>query len=206
VTRPAIPVCLAHRPVIGGLAAPYITVEHRDGTATLGAVHSRRVDECLVKRLCQACGRPLGTRAVVFVRQTDIDHGYSAEPALHPECAAYSSRACPVLAGTMTRYRSAPRNITDKRCPDPGCDCAGWVEDDDQVRAGRTVEPYYALWMRLGDYGLAADERGAPIGVALPQQPLKIRPVNPQAVELQRAVEASAAALRLLTGGTAPRK
>jgi hypothetical protein len=174
---PPIPAALAGRPTVGGLVVPWISIESGDGRHVLGAVHTSRMRRCVGHRLCQVCAEPLTQPAVAFVRQRDLDHGWSAEPALHPVCARYSAAACPMLAGHMDRYRSTPRDLTHLTCNVEGCDCAGWVDSPDQPhRAGQPAEAYYALW--LSRYDVATDPAGQVLGVAWRREYVRrIRPV-----------------------------
>ncbi|RBQ21547.1 hypothetical protein DP939_02225 [Spongiactinospora rosea] len=176
---PPTPLRLAGRPTQGGLVVPWISVHHADGRATLGAVHGSRVDTCLRGRRCQTCGEHLGDRLVVLVRPQDMTDRYTAEPAMHPECAAYSIAACPMTNGQMDHYRPTPRHLAGRSCDIPGCDCAGWVAAEDATaRRNAPAEPYYAVWLRLTDYRLATDRTGKLLGIALAIRPLKMRRVG----------------------------
>jgi hypothetical protein len=172
-----IPTTLAHRPTVGGLVVPWISIHHGDGRYVLGAVHHTRVEQCFIHRLCQIDGQPLGDTSVFLMRQRDLDRRMSSEPAMHPECAAYSIRACPMLTGAMSHYRSTPHAVDGKPCPDPGCECAGWVPSPDAGRrAGQPAEAYFSVWAR--DWLPAADEKTHRVTAAvLLGDPLKVRPI-----------------------------
>lgn len=177
---PPVPVRLTGRPVVGGLAVPWISFHHADGTAVLGVVDAGRQALCLTLRRCQACGQPLTSPLVLFARARDVAAGYITEPALHPECAAYSAVACPMLSGTMRRYRSAPRPPRQERCGNPQCDCRAWKPDADSIyRAGHAAEDFAAIWIRLRDYRLGTHPgTDQPRGVALTgTRILRIRPL-----------------------------
>jgi hypothetical protein len=155
-------------------------MHHVSGTPVIGFIDHARQVMCLARRWCQACGQALESPLVLFVRVRDIAAGYVAEPGLHPECAAYSAAACPMLSGSMRRYRSAPRPLRQQRCGDPRCTCPAWLPAADSVhRAGRPAETFAAIWISLGNYRLRTDSRtGEPIGIALAGTPvLKVRPV-----------------------------
>jgi len=66
---PAIPLSLAHLPVLAGLAVPYITARRpSDGAWRFGAIDSDRQYQCLRHRLCQVCGRPVRDAMVESAR------------------------------------------------------------------------------------------------------------------------------------------
>jgi hypothetical protein len=180
---PAIPTRLANRPVAGGLVVPWISVESGDGRHLLGNIHRRRAQLCARDRLCQTCGQPLTRPAVAFVRQRDLDKGWTAEPAMHPECATYSAKACPMVNGTMSHHRRTPADVSTLTCQVDGCECGGWTNSPDQQhRAGAPAEPYYALWLR--DLVTAVNPQGEVIGVGWqPDHVLRTRPVTPGAPE-----------------------
>jgi hypothetical protein len=162
---------------------PYISIESGDGRHVLGAVHNSRMRRCVQQRLCQIDAEPLTSPAVVMVRQRDLDAGWTAEPALHPECARYSAGACPMLAGRMTHYRSSPVDVGGLSCNVAGCNCAGWMDSpDSQHRVGQAAEHYYALW--ITGYQVATDPAGQVIGVAWrPEHVRRIRPLAEGAPE-----------------------
>ena len=179
---PAIPVRLSRRPLIAGLAIPWVTALHTNGTPVLGVLDPRRQAACLTRRLCQACGQQLGSPLVLMVRARDVVAGYVNEPALHPECAAYSALACPMLAGMMARYRSAPLPARQVRCGDAACECRAWVMSGDRdLRAGRPREAFAAVWIDLSQYRVTASPAGGtPPRLTLRDiRVLKVRPVTP---------------------------
>ena len=156
-------------------------MHHVNGTPVFGFVDHARQVMCLTRRWCQACGQPLGSPLVLFARVRDIAAGYVAEPGLHPECAAYSAAACPMLRGSMRRYRSASRPLRQQRCGDPRCTCSAWLPAADSVhRADHPAEAFAATWINLGNYRLRADSRmGEPIGINVSGiHVLKVRPVG----------------------------
>ncbi|MFB7720171.1 hypothetical protein [Nocardia sp. NPDC056100] len=103
-SRPPIPARLHDKPTAQGLTIPYLTLCHRGRLAPVwGAIDPHRYALVLTLRLCQVCGENLGdgegpgNRVIVFVRPQDWLRGVGPEPGVHPECAAYSIRACPML-------------------------------------------------------------------------------------------------------------
>lgn len=155
--RPPIPVTCAARPVIGGLAAPYINAHLADGGVDFRTPHTARYEKCLSKDLCQTCAGPLGSRAVFFGGPNQLRGRHFDEPALCPPCANYASRACPMVAGRVPVYATAPKVSDGKRgktCFEPGCDCGGWVHTDAgaQEHGGEPAHAWYAVWMPRGGW------------------------------------------------------
>lgn len=179
---PPIPVRLSRRPVIGGLAVPWVVAHHADGTPVLGFIDGARQAECLHRCRCQACGEDLGSPLVLMVRARDVVAGWVAEPGLHPECAAYSAAACPMLAGMMATYRATPRPARHERCADDSCHCRRWIRTADrELRAGHPSEAFAAVWIRKSAYRVTGGPApGAPPGLVLRGTAvLKVRPIPP---------------------------
>jgi hypothetical protein len=175
---------LAHRPTRSGLVVPYISMTTADGTAHLGQTRGKAVGECIVQCRCQICGRPLDrSRPLLFlVTQQNIDEGFTSEPALHPECAAYSIKACPMISGRMPTYAKHQADLTGLPCDEPGCRCAGIVSDV-PGRAGQPAPDWYRAWYRDYGIGVADKTRGLTVGnitgAVLLGEPVKIRPLAP---------------------------
>lgn len=160
-----IAACLAHLPVVGGLAVPWITPCTADGRHLFGTIDGGRAAHALRHRWCGVCGRPLGRRLVLLLRLSDLARQCTNEPALHPQCAAYTCAACPMIAGRLAHYRSAPAPLDPTMLP----------PSDTESRLGARAEPWFAVW--LTDYdvitdhaNLAASYRGT--------RPLRIRPIT----------------------------
>jgi hypothetical protein len=94
---PPIPLRLAHRPVVAGLAVPWITTRSLDGRYLFGALDQSRQRQAIVQHRCQVCSRPLGERSILLMRLSDLSRRFTSEPALDPVCAAYSAVACPMI-------------------------------------------------------------------------------------------------------------
>lgn len=152
-----IPARCAGRPLAGGRVVPHVSVMLRDGRPVLGAVHRNKAMRCITDYRCQICGDPLTRPLVVLVTDEQLAQRYSPEAALHPECAAYSMRACPAVAGDVTALRIPDRH-EGTECPDPGCDCAGWVTtgSDKASRRGEVIGQWWAVW--LDDYAIAIND------------------------------------------------
>lgn len=188
----AIPARLVDRPRVGGLVVPWVVVALADGTFDLGNMQNTRVNTAFMRRLCQIDGQPLGDRMVFFVPGDRLGDMVTSEPALHPECAAYSARVCPMVAGRMTRYRSTPTRTeghVGQRCGTPGCECGGWVPTPGtDHQPGRAADSWHAVW--CADYTVTVPDEetrdlvkmgvipaGRSLGARI-DQPLKVRPVR----------------------------
>jgi hypothetical protein len=174
---PPIPACLADRPTVAGLVVPYLSVQsgHR---AILGRVHRTKRNQCIVNKLCQIDGELLTVPCVVLVPEGQLDRRWTTEPALHPQCARYSTRACPLLNGQMTTLHN-PGPHPHLACDLPGCDCGGWVMSPGQIprEPDTPAEPYVEVWLSRYDQGV--NPHGELLGVAWePSYVLRIRPVE----------------------------
>ncbi len=130
---------------------------------------------CISEYRCQIDGQPLTRPLVVLVTERQLADRYSPEAALHPECAAYSVRACPVVAGQVDVLRGVDRHV-GSACPESGCDCAGWVDVDGPSPRGRSVGPWFAVW--LDSYLIAVTDRGEVHGLSWQGiEPRRVRPV-----------------------------
>ena len=157
--RPPIPMSLAHRPVVGGLAAPYVNLQLADGGVDFRSPHHAKYAECWTEELCQACGNDLTDPAVLFGGPNQLRGLRFDEPALCTPCAVYASRACPMVAGRQERYADRARVSEGSRghvCPDAGCDCGGWqpTDPDGSDRGGDPAHPWYACYVRPGAWQL----------------------------------------------------
>lgn len=168
---PPIPVHLADNDTVAGLVVPFIAARHADGSPVFGALDPVRRSRCLLAGLCQICGDRLGERVVVLARPRDIAAGYAPEPALHPECVAYSRRACPMLAQRMSHYHRSP--VTARRCGASGCWCMTTGKNAGSPRAGHASETWKAIWLDAAHYQAHRDEHGAAIGVHLDGVPIR---------------------------------
>jgi hypothetical protein len=177
--RPPIPATCAHRPTIGGLVKPWINVELADGGVDFRAQHRRRAELAITRRLCQVCGTRLRNLAILLGGPDPLRHLMFGEPPLHPECAVYTSRACPMVAGDMTAYPTRPRLAEGARgatCPTPGCDCGGWVTHDPGDRTGRAAHPWYAVYATA--YTWARDQHGTLMVLTAPTAVRKVRLIS----------------------------
>ena len=137
--QPDIPVHLAGRPSQGGLVVPWITPT-KGGVHLFGTIDAHAQRACLHGRRCQVCGQRLPGRAVLFARPADLRNACTVEPATCPRCAAYSTHACPMLAGRRDRYRASGHPALAGLPP----------ADDAHLRQAAPAESWFAVW--VSDY------------------------------------------------------
>ena len=175
ITVPPMPVRLAHRPTLGGLAVPYVTPTTDDGRHLFGGVDPHRQRQCLTQRRCGVCGLPLAQqlgrglvdRLVLLMRLSDLPAQRTSEPALDPVCAAYTAAACPMVAGQLTHYRSTPMRLGTGMAP----------AADEAARLGAPAEPWFAVW--LTRYDTVIDPGSGQLAAAYTGvRPLRIRPIT----------------------------
>lgn len=185
-----IPLALAHLPVVAGLAVPWITPPLPDGRYPFGVIDHTRQATCLRERRCQVCGKPLGRRIVFLVRDVDLERGMTSEPGLHPVCAWYSARACPMVAGRMDHYRASARNLPGLPAGSPPPDSDPQDEDplsalltaahaaaQSVARRGQPAEPWSTAW--VSGYDVIWDPATRTLHASFTKaQMLKIRPIS----------------------------
>jgi len=165
---PPVPVRLAHRPTVAGLVVPYVTPQAADGRFLFGVLDPRRLAHCLTNYLCQVCGTRLERPLVLLMRRRDLPRRCVSEPALHPVCAAYTIRACPMVAGRMNHYRSTPASLGQHLAP----------AADTAARLGQPAEVWYAVW--LDGYHTIIDQiNGLPAASFAGTRPRRIRRITP---------------------------
>lgn len=162
---PPIPQWLGHLPTVGGLAVPWITPRTVDGRHLFGLVGRDRMRQALLRRLCGVCGLPLDDRMVMLMRLSDLARQCTSEPALHPQCAAYTTAACPMVGGHLDHYRSTPVRLDTTMTPPP----------DSPARQGASAEPWFAVW--LAAYRVINDHGNLAASYA-DTEPLRIRPIT----------------------------
>ncbi len=160
---PAIPAALAHRPIHAGLVVPWNTPQSASGRYLFGTVSAELNHRALRYRLCGVCGRALTRPLVLLLRESDLSRRASTEPALHPVCAAYTTVACPMVAGRRDHYRSTPRTL----------DANMVSANDSGARRGSAAEKWFAVWLTGYD---VVTLFGNPAASYLLRPPLRIRP------------------------------
>ncbi|WP_051712208.1 hypothetical protein [Streptomyces sp. NRRL S-350] len=207
--RPPIPLRCLHLGRVAGLAVPWITTQDEPmfagalmpaRRAVFGGVSRERRDHVVLHRLCQVCGRGLERRAVYIVRPVDVAEGWTAEPALHPECAGYAAKACPILSGEKSHYRASP--LVMDRLVDDWSQTHGPKESQHD---GAPVHEYNTWLVDMSQYAVADDKDrpGEILGLALKDvQPLKVRLLRRSTQEVEAAPFLDA--LGRLFGGDGP--
>lgn len=162
--RPAIPATCESRPIIGGLVIPWINVQLADGGVDFRAQHDSRAQRCYLEGLCQVCSTPIERPPFVLIGgPRQLTALQFEEPPLHPECAAYVTHACPMVAGRMLRFADRDPISESHRgtaCPDPECDCGGWVPTPgaaDRELNGRPAHDWYAVYATTYAFGATPD-------------------------------------------------
>ena len=179
---PPIPARCEGLPTIGGLVAPWGNVHLADGGVDFRALHTARHVQCWRQRLCQVCAQRLTQPTVLFGGPQELRQLLFTEPGLHPECAVYTSWACPMVAGHQERFADrAPVSAGKRgqRCYEPGCDCGGWVHEGSRAnRAGQEAHPWYAVY--VNSYNLALYPDRSVLGAHVhPDQVRAVRVVCP---------------------------
>jgi hypothetical protein len=167
IERPPIPAPCSARPVIGGLVAPFVNIRLADGGVDFRSPHQITYERCWRDNLCQTCGNQLTGTVVLFGGPNQIRTRSFDEPPLCTACAVYASRACPMVAGRLSHYAGRERLSEGRRghvCPDTDCDCGGFRASDPAAHdaAGEPAHDWYAVYVRVGDWDLTANEVEAP--------------------------------------------
>jgi len=122
---------------------------------------------------------PLRHPIVLFGNPTELTQLLFHEPPLHPECATYASKACPAVAGQLTKAATGPsvsQGRRGKQCFDPGCDCGGWVPDEN---AAKVIDPHPWYAVYASNFRVATAEDGEVLGaLVFPEEVLVVRLVS----------------------------
>lgn len=164
---PPIPASCADRPVVGGLAAPFVNIRLADGGVDFRTPHQATYERCWRDGLCQTCGRPLTPLVVFFGGPRQVRTRRFDEPPLCTPCAVYASQACPMVAGRMSHYADRERLSEGKRghvCPDAGCGCDGFTEADPDAydASGEPAHDWFAVYVRRGDWAITVHDVQVP--------------------------------------------
>lgn len=185
--HPPIPASCEHRPLTGGgLVIPWANVALADGGVDFRSQHQSKVQRCWREQRCQVCGTAIGRPIVLFGGPRQVAELQFDEPPLHPECAVYVSLACPMVAGRLSHYASDDREPVSagnrgKACPDPGCDCGGWVPTPGITPGpgGDPAHDWYAVYVSGYSLGVTEDRPDrVHAGVVARDQVLAVRHVS----------------------------
>jgi hypothetical protein len=113
-----IPDFLSHLPVWNGLPVPWTTMLI-DGEPDFRSIDILRVLDCAKKRMCGICGKeiPKGDWIAFIGGPLCVKHRQFVDPPMHKDCAYFSAKACPFLAGTKREYATG-ESKTEKSKPD----------------------------------------------------------------------------------------
>jgi hypothetical protein len=176
---PGIPPRLLHRPTVGGLVVPYTTLAMPDGRWRFGAIDYARQTQAFNEKLCQTCGTDLEDRIVFAMRDTDLRELTSHEPGMHPECAVYSAKACPMLAGRMSHHQHTPAAAQLAKL-----DLAFHGDPTTESRLGKPAARWSLAW--TSGYRTYTHPRTRQLAaLILPEQLLRVRPITAATGEAQ---------------------
>lgn len=177
---PPIPARCAGRPTVGGRVIPWINVRLADGGVDFRAQHNARLKLALTEGLCQVCSEPLTSPFVLLGGPQSLRNLIFDEPPLHPECAVYTSHACPVVNGTATTLPTGQKLSEGRRgavCVVEGCNCGGWIPNDDGRQHTTEPHPWFAVYTH--GFQVAVSPDGQMLGaMVLPEQVRRVRLVS----------------------------
>lgn len=110
-----IPDFLSHLPVFAGMPVPF-TVFWHDGKPDFRVTDINKRLECYGDSLCAICGRTmLGAQFWFIGGPASMDSGMFTDGPMHKNCAEYSIKVCPFLAGKRTEAQYSPCQQTGQR-------------------------------------------------------------------------------------------
>jgi hypothetical protein len=171
---PNIPLRLAGRPTLGGLAVPWTTGSTPDGRIRFGTVDRTRQELAFTDRLCQTCGEPFEDRIVFAMRDSDLRTLTSHEPGMHPACGAYTATACPMIVPTAGRMHHYRTTSLAGQLADLGVTSHG---DPADARAGADAEPWQLVWAS-GYRVYTHPHTNLLAAMVLPEQILRVRRIG----------------------------
>lgn len=180
-----IPATCAARPTTGaGFVVPWANVQLADGGVDFRSQHDAKVQRCWRESRCQLCGKQVVPPIVLFGGPNQLAALEFDEPPLHPECAVYAAKVCPMVAGRMGHYRTGDTVTHGRRgavCATPGCDCGGWVPTPrlNVAEGGDPAHDWYAVYVSGYALGVNADQtEHIKRGVVHPARVLFVRQVS----------------------------
>jgi hypothetical protein len=98
-----IPSFLEHLPRHGEYPVPFVVL-WIEGKPDFRTIDTEKAVRCYKERLCAICGRRLGEFSY-FIGGDGCKRSHAfRDPAMHRECAEFSTLACPFLSGKRTGY------------------------------------------------------------------------------------------------------
>jgi hypothetical protein len=86
-----------------GYPITYVTLM-RDGKPDFKVTDFRKRQDAIMRRLCAICGQPLEYWMAFIGGPASCRSRVFFDPAMHVECAEYSSKVCPFLANPNRQY------------------------------------------------------------------------------------------------------
>lgn len=164
---------------------PWVNVQLADGGVDFRSRHDSRAQTCWREGVCQVCSIRLKRPIVLIGGPSHVASLQFDEPPLHPECAAYVSHACPMIAGRLDYFADREPISAGHRgdaCSVPGCDCGGWVPTPGASASqpgGRRAHDWYAVY--VSGYACAvssAHPDSVHSGLVAPSQVLAVRHIS----------------------------
>jgi hypothetical protein len=102
-----IPKFLSHLKTYGGYPVPFFQM-WIDGKPDFRVIDPEKVGRCVNEKLCAICGVHLGEFCYFIGGNLCKDNHLFVDPAMHEQCADFSTRACAFLSGKKAEYSDRP--------------------------------------------------------------------------------------------------
>lgn len=102
-----VPAHLAHLPTYRGLPVPYVVLIDNDGNPHFRINNIDKENECIEKKLCHICGKPLLKEFWFIGGHLSAFHPRGAfnDPPVHKLCGLYALTTCPYMVNS--NYKAA---------------------------------------------------------------------------------------------------
>lgn len=87
-----------------GYPVPYNVAVGIDGKPAFKVQDILKVSRCICQRRCALCGKPINSLVGFVGGPLSIANRLFADPGMHPDCARYALRVCPMLAAPRWNY------------------------------------------------------------------------------------------------------
>lgn len=98
-----IPEFLKHLKTYAGFPVPFAQ-KWFDGIPDFRVIDPEKIDECIKGKLCAVCGVRLGEYSFFIGGGMCMANHLFSDPAMHKQCAEFTSRACPFVSGNRAEY------------------------------------------------------------------------------------------------------